>query len=56
VHGGGDAAASVTTPQDDLTSIFFTGFFASAVFGSVIVSTPFEKSAATLLRSTLDGS
>jgi hypothetical protein len=30
--------------QADLTSIFFAGFWASAVFGNVIVSTPLEKS------------
>jgi len=42
-------------PKVDLTSIFFCGFWDSAVFGSVIVSTPFEKSAETRLRSTLAG-
>jgi hypothetical protein len=42
--------------QVDLTSIFFAGFWASTVFGNVIVRTPLEKSAATLLRSTLAGS
>ena len=48
-------AASAAMPQVDLISIFFCGFCACAVFGSVIVSTPFEKSAETLLRSTLAG-
>lgn len=48
-------AVSPAMPQVDLTSIFLCGFWASAVFGSVIVSTPFEKSAETLLRSTLAG-
>jgi PAS domain S-box-containing protein len=78
------ADASPVMYQDDLTSIFFVGFCASAgqfaalglhrldgvagspgaqsspaqkaVFGSVIVSTPFEKSAAILFRSMLPGS
>ena len=30
-----------------MISIFFCGFCAAAVFGKVIVATPFEKSAAT---------
>jgi hypothetical protein len=47
---------AATYQDDDLTSIFFTGLWASAVLGKVIVSTPFEKSAAILLRSTLPGS
>ena len=37
------------------TSIFFCGFCAAAVFGKVIVSTPFERSAAILSRSTPSG-
>ena len=40
----------------DLISIFFCCFCIVTVFGSVIVSTPFEKSAAILSRSTLAGS
>src|SRR6516162_3385301 len=43
-------------PQADLISIFFCGFCAGAVFGKVIVATPFERLAATSSRSTLDGS
>jgi hypothetical protein len=56
IEAGHCDAASPSVCQDDLTSIFFAGFWASAVFGSVIVNTPFEKSASILLRSTLPGS
>ena len=49
-------AALRLSDQADLISIFFCSFCISTVFGSVIVSTPFEKSAAILSRSTLAGS
>jgi len=39
-------------PQDCLIAIFFSGFAASGVFGSVTVSTPFWKVAAILSAST----
>jgi hypothetical protein len=55
-RGSGYSGRLAATYQADLTSIFFTGFWASVVLGKVIVSTPFEKSAAILLRSTLPGS
>jgi len=49
-------AALRISDQADLISIFFCCCCIAAVFGSVIVSTPFEKSAAILSRSTLAGS
>src|SRR6516164_1295204 len=50
--GGGTAGRAATTyrlDQADLTSIFFCCFCAPGVFGRVIVSTSFEKSAATFV-------
>ena len=56
LEGGELRAALRLSDQADLISIFFCCCCIVAVFGSVIVSTPFEKSAAILSRSTLAGS
>ena len=47
--------ALASADQPPLTSIFLTGFWASGVFGSVTVSTPFLKLASILSNSTVSG-
>src|SRR5487761_1224077 len=47
--------SSTVRVQADFTSIFFCCCCAAGVFGNVIVSKPFEKSAAILSRSMLAG-
>jgi hypothetical protein len=51
-----ESPAALPADHPALTSIFFWRFCASAVFGSVSVSTPLEKSAPIFSRSTPSGS
>ena len=49
------AIANGFADQAALTSIFFAGFCASAVFGNITFRTPFLKAASILSASTLSG-